>query len=75
MSPSLRPGLEMADILRPHDPAYRLRHSVSPEQARVMTSLAQCRTAALGGNVDSCDGCGFVRISYNSCLVARGGLH
>lgn len=32
-----------------------------------MTSLVQCRTAMLGGHVDSCDGCGFVRISYNSC--------
>lgn len=67
MSPPLRPRLEVADILRAHGPAYRLRHPVSPEQARVMTSLAQCRTAALGGHVDSCDGCGFVRISYNSC--------
>ncbi len=67
MSPPLRPRLEVADILRAHGPAYRARHPVSPEQARVMTSLAQCRTAALGGHVDSCDGCGFVRISYNSC--------
>jgi hypothetical protein len=40
---------------------------VSPEQARVMTNLVQCRTAVLGGHVDACDGCGFVRISYNSC--------
>ena len=40
MSPPLRPRLEVADILRAHGPAYRLRHPVSPEQARVMTSLA-----------------------------------
>ena len=66
-SPALRPRLELADILRAHGQAYRARHPVSPEQAKVMTSLVQCRTAALGGHVDSCDGCGFVRISYNSC--------
>ena len=27
----------------------------------------QCRTAALGGHVDVCDGCGLLQISYNSC--------
>jgi hypothetical protein len=59
--------LELADIVRAHGQAYRARHPVSPEQAKVMTSLVQCRTAILGGHVDSCDGCGFVRISYNSC--------
>lgn len=57
----------MADILRAHGQAYRAGHPVSPEQAKVMTNLSQCRTAALGGHVDSCNGCGFVRISYNSC--------
>jgi hypothetical protein len=66
-SPALRPRLELADILRAHGPAYRARHPVSPEQAKVMSSLVQCRTATLGGHVDSCDGCGFVRVSYNSC--------
>src|SRR6478735_2673133 len=67
VSPALRRRLELADILRAHGPAYRARHPVSPEQATVMTSLVQCRTASLGGHVDSCDGCGFVRVSYNSC--------
>jgi Putative transposase/Transposase zinc-binding domain len=65
--PALRLRLELADILRAHGQAYRARHPVSPEQAKVMTSLVQCRTAILGGHVDSCNGCGFVRISYNSC--------
>lgn len=65
--PALRPRLEVADILRAHGQAYRAKHPVSPEQAKAMTNLIQCRTAALGGHVDSCDSCGFVRISYNSC--------
>ena len=32
-----------------------------------MRHLVQCRTAALGGHVDACDGCGHVVISFNSC--------
>ncbi len=61
------PRLELADILRAHADAYRTRHPVSPEQATVLRRLSACRTAALGGHVDTCDACGTVRISYNSC--------
>jgi hypothetical protein len=32
-----------------------------------MRRLASCRTAALGGHRDACTGCGFTRVSYNSC--------
>ena len=61
------PRLEVADILRAHGKAYRARHPVSPEQATVLRRLSACRTAALGGHVDTCDACGTVQISYNSC--------
>jgi hypothetical protein len=61
------PVLEVADILRAHGAAYRATHPVSARQATVMRRLIQCRTAALGGHVDTCNQCGFVRISYNSC--------
>jgi hypothetical protein len=40
---------------------------VTREQKRAAHALMDCRTAALGGHVDVCDECGFVRISYNSC--------
>jgi hypothetical protein len=34
----------------------------------VLRKIAACRTAALGAHVDECvDGCGFARVSYNSC--------
>jgi hypothetical protein len=59
--------LEVGDILRAHGPAYATRHPVSTAQANVLRRLAACRTAALGGHVDSCGGCGFTRTSYNSC--------
>jgi Putative transposase/Transposase zinc-binding domain len=59
--------LEVGDIVRAHGAAYRARHPVTPQQARVLRRLAECRTAALGGHVDACAACGFTRISYNSC--------
>ncbi len=62
-----RTSLEVGDLLRAHGDAYRVQHPVTPEQAQVMRRLAACRTAALGGHVDACAGCGFTRISYNSC--------
>ena len=41
--------------------------TTSPEQRRVLRDLVRCRTAALGGHVEACDGCGHQRIAYNSC--------
>ena len=32
-----------------------------------MSAITQCRTAALGGHVLRCDGCGLDQVSYNSC--------
>jgi hypothetical protein len=68
MTPTLpRPRLEVADVLRAFGDGYRATHPVSPAQGRVMRRLAACRTAALGGHRDTCGGCGFTRVSYNSC--------
>jgi hypothetical protein len=36
-------------------------------QMRTLDAVRRCRTASLGGHVDSCDACGHVQISYNSC--------
>jgi hypothetical protein len=33
----------------------------------VLTDIANCRTAALGGHLDRCSQCGYERPSYNSC--------
>jgi len=66
----LRPiGLELADIFRQAGPTYRLDHAdaLSSGQRRVMRAIETCRTAALGGHVEQCDGCGYQRISFNSC--------
>src|SRR3954447_26386636 len=62
-----RPPLEVADVLRAHGEAYRQAYPVSCEQAAVLKRLQACRTAALGGHVEACAGCGYARIAYNSC--------
>jgi hypothetical protein len=66
-----RPALEVADILRDHGPAWRdaNRGHVSLGQLKVMSAIARCRTAALGGHVMRCenDACGHTAIAYNSC--------
>ena len=64
-----RPALEVADIFRAHGPAWRdaQRGHLSLAQLKVMSAIAQCRTAALGGHVLRCGGCGLDQVSYNSC--------
>jgi hypothetical protein len=62
-----RPALELADIVREHGAAYRRRHVLTPEQHAVLSAVARCRTAALGGHLDVCTACGYSAPSYNSC--------
>ncbi len=64
-----RPALEVADIFRAHGAAWRetQRGHLSLAQLKVMSAITQCRTAALGGHVLRCDGCGVEQVSYNSC--------
>jgi Putative transposase/Transposase zinc-binding domain len=64
-----RPALEVADIFREHGPAWReaQRGHLNLAQLKVMSAITQCRTAALGGHVLRCEGCGTDQIAYNSC--------
>src|ERR1700741_2972388 len=61
--------LEVADIFRIHGPAWRQaqRAHLSLRQLKVMSAIEQCRSAALGGHVLRCEGCGQDQIAYNSC--------
>jgi hypothetical protein len=64
-----RPALELADIFRTHGPAWQAaqRGHLSLGQLKVMSAIVQCRSAALGGHLLRCEGCGSDQISYNSC--------
>jgi len=66
-APATRPALEVADIVRACDTAFRAEHWVSGPQDRVLRALLECRTAALGGHKAQCDSCGHVTIQYSSC--------
>jgi hypothetical protein len=57
-------SLEVADIFRAVGPSYRLAQAgrLSLAQLKVMSAIQNCRTAALGGHVDGCDDCGYLRV-------------
>jgi hypothetical protein len=62
-------GLEVADIFRRHADAYRRAHGghLGRVERRVMSAIALCRTAELGGHIEACSDCGLIRCAYNSC--------
>ena len=64
-----RPTLEVADILRRHGHLWRQSHHghISLAQLKVMSAIASCRSAALGGHVLFCQACDHQQIAYNSC--------
>jgi hypothetical protein len=64
-----REALEVADIFRIHGPAWRegQRGHLSLAQLKVMSAIERCRSAALGGHVLRCEGCGNEQVAYNSC--------
>ena len=65
----MRPALEVADIFRRYGPGYRVAHDghLGRVERRVMSAIALCRTAALGGHVETCADCAHSRVAYNSC--------
>ena len=65
MPPLQRPALELAEVVRRH--GHRLGDGLSGEHHRILRAIASCRTAALGGHVQTCDHCPHQRIAYNSC--------
>jgi Putative transposase/Transposase zinc-binding domain len=65
-----RPGparFDIADIVRAHRAELESMQRLTRPQKRVLTDIAQCRTAALGGHIDRCDACGYEHPAYNSC--------
>ena len=64
-----RPVLRVAEVFRRFGDVYRAGAGAALATAhlRVMTAIEQCRTAALGGHVETCARCGHTRVWYNSC--------
>ena len=57
----------LAQVLRRHGPAYLAAHPLSAAKAKVWRAILACRTAALGGHVETCEACGTTRHVYHSC--------
>ena len=60
-------GVEIQDIFAAHMTSYMESHRLSLVQRKAARSIMDCRTAALGAHIDTCDNCGYTKISYNSC--------
>ena len=63
----MRPSGGLAEVLRRHGPRYLVTHDLSAAKAKVWRAILACRTAALGGHVETCDCCGTTRHVYHSC--------
>jgi hypothetical protein len=61
--------VEVADIFRAAGPAYREANAsaLSQAQRRAMRDIEECRTEALGGQLQVCERCSERRYSYHSC--------
>src|SRR6266852_2382102 len=64
-----RPTVEVADILHAQGDRFleQNRSWLGIQRLSVLRAISRCRTAALGGHIDSCSRCGHQAISYNSC--------
>ena len=59
--------LTLQEIFCQHYPHYARTHRVPTHQRKAARAIMQCRTAALGGHVQSCPEGHFSRIWYNAC--------
>ena len=57
----------LAEVLSAFGPAYLARHALPRGAAKVWRAILACRTAALGGHLESCSHCGTNRHVYHSC--------
>ncbi len=63
----MRPLVGLAEVLRRHGQDYLTTHALTPAKAKVWRAIVTCRTAALGGHVETCEACGTTRHVYHSC--------
>lgn len=67
METIMAPSTGLREVFASFGSNYRLEHKLPEQQLKAMYAIQHCRTAVLGGRVDSCDHCGHKRIVYNSC--------
>ena len=57
----------MQDVFEKHGEQYRQTRSMPIVHHKAMNAILNCRTARLGGHLDTCPKCGDSKPSYNSC--------
>lgn len=57
----------LAEVLATFGPAYLAQQTLPRGGAKVWRAIVACRTAALGGHIESCTSCGTTRHVYHSC--------
>ena len=62
-----RPRFDLGDLARAHRGQLEAGYALSSIERRVLSAIAVCRTAGLGGHIDACRSCGYEQPSYNSC--------
>lgn len=63
----MKTRFELADVVRQFGSQLNGTDKLNARQVKVLNSIVNCRTAALGGHEEACDSCGSARYSYNSC--------
>ena len=58
---------EVQDVFRIYGEQYCQTNKMSYTQLKTMSAIQKCRTAELGAHQETCQNCGTVDISYNSC--------
>jgi Putative transposase/Transposase zinc-binding domain len=59
--------LGIKEIFRRFLPEYQKKYQLSPEQAKAVFNIMNCRTNVMGGRVEACEECGEMFCIYNSC--------
>ncbi len=59
--------VEVAHILSSHLFDYQEKYTMLYDQKKAVQSILNCRTEALGGQIEMCNECGFVHHAYHSC--------
>ena len=66
-APAEHGSCELAEVFRQYADAYQQTHPLSPPQRKAAWAITHRRTAALGGDHQWCEVCGFERFTYHSC--------
>lgn len=60
-------NIEVSDIFHRYGKEYLEKYKLCPVQHKAFNDIVSCRSESLGGHVQECDNCGFVKYAYNSC--------